>query len=122
MDNKQKTILIVEDDRPLSRAMQLKLQHSGFKTEAAYDGAQALEIAEKVPVDLILLDLILPEKDGFRVLKELREKNIKVPIVVTTNLSQEEDAKKALSLGAKEYFIKSNTPINTIVDYVRKTV
>lgn len=118
MDNKNKTILIVEDEKPMANALVLKLQKSGFSAKAVYDGLEALDELAKNKYDLILLDLILPKLNGFGVLEEMSKKKIKVPVIVASNLSQEDDMNRAKKLGAKGYFIKSNTPISQVVKYV----
>jgi len=62
----------------------------------------------------------MPKKDGFDVLTEMKEKKMKVPTIVSTNLSQEIDVERAKNLGAVDYFVKSDTPINSVVDHVKK--
>ena len=115
-----KKILIVDDEKPMARALELKLQHSGFETKIVNEGTEALNLMEKDKFNLVLLDLMMPNLDGFKVLEALQKKKNTVPIVVTSNLSQLEDEKRALALGAEHYFVKSNTPISTIIDYVKK--
>lgn len=115
-----KKILIVEDERPISKALELKLNNSGFEAMAAYDGLQALTKIETDKPDLVLLDLVMPNLDGFGLLNKLKEKNISVPVIVTSNLSQEEDINKAKSLGAIDYYVKSNTSLSAIVDLINK--
>lgn len=117
---KPKRILVVDDERPLVRALELKLKHSGFDVGTAFDGEEALQKIEAEPFDLVLLDLMLPKVDGFAVIQKLRECCKKIPVIVTTNLSQEDDAKKVNELGAKAYLVKSDTPINVIVENVRE--
>lgn len=114
-----KKILVVEDDRPLSRALELKLTNEGFQPIVVSDGEQALKILENEKFDLILLDLILPKVDGFGVLAELKSKNSTIPVIVLSNLGQEADAKKAKELGALNYFIKSDTSIASIIEYIK---
>lgn len=114
------TILIVEDERPLAHALELKLTHEGYRTEVAATGNQALEMGGSGKHQLILLDLILPELDGFTILKELKAKGIKAPVVVLSNLGQDEDQKKATELGAAAYLVKSNAPLSEIVALVKK--
>ena len=87
-----------------------------------YDGLAAWELIKKEKFDLILLDLMLPKMDGFGVLKSMREKKDNTPVIVASNLGQEDDAQKAKSMGAKWYFVKSDTPINKIVDYLVGTL
>lgn len=115
-----KKILIVEDEKPLSRAMQLKLTNSGFEAICAYNGQEALDIMEKEKVDLVFLDLVMPRMDGFATLEKLKEKKNKIPVIVLTNLSQGEDLANAKKLGAKDYFVKADTPISGVVEHARK--
>jgi two-component system alkaline phosphatase synthesis response regulator PhoP len=121
-DKKIKKILIVEDEKPMARALELKLNHSGFEAVVASDGEAALENLKKQKFDLILLDLMIPKIDGFEVMKAMKDNKDKTPIIVASNLGQEDDAQKAKSMGAKWYFVKSDTPINKIVDYIVGTL
>jgi len=120
MPTKPKKILIMEDEKPMARAMVLKLTHAGFEATSANNGEEGLAILEKENFSLILLDLIMPKMDGFSVLEALKQKNIKTPVIILSNLSQEDDEKRAKELGAKDFFIKSNTPIAEIVERVNK--
>lgn len=117
----KKRILIVEDERPLAHALELKLNHEGYETEVAGDGKEGLTKALNGKFDLILLDLILPEMDGFAVMMELRAKKIKTPVVVLSNLGQDEDRKKAKELGVLDYLVKSNAPLAEIITLVKKS-
>jgi DNA-binding response OmpR family regulator len=117
---KKKRILIIEDERPLAHAMELKLNHDGFETTVALNGADGLKKALTGDYHLILLDLILPEVDGFTILQELRSKKMKTPVVVLSNLAQLEDQTKAKELGAKEYLVKANVPLADIVTMVQQ--
>jgi DNA-binding response OmpR family regulator len=112
-------ILVVEDEKAIAKALELKLTHSGFKVKSVQNGKDALDAIEKNKFDLILLDLVIPILDGFGVLTALQVKKLKIPIIVLTNLSQEEDRKRALDLGATDFFVKSETPIAGIVSRVR---
>ncbi|MEI7604094.1 MAG: response regulator [bacterium] len=112
-------ILIVEDEKPIAKALELKLTHSGLDAKAAFNGEEAIKLLEQEKFDLVLLDLIMPNMDGFAVLQNLKDKNIKVRVIVTSNLSQEEDVKKAKELGAIDYFVKSDTSLSKIVDYIQ---
>jgi len=114
-----KKILVADDEKALAKALQLKLNHSGFETEIAFDGAEALELITKGDFDLVLLDLVMPKMDGFQVLEGVAKLSKKPKIVVTSNLGQEEDAEKAKSMGAVNFFVKSDTPITDIVAYVQ---
>lgn len=122
MSDAPKKILIVDDEKPMASALQMKLTHSGFEAKVAYDGVQALEMIQAEKFDLVLLDLIMPRMDGFSVLSEVEKKGIKTPIVVSSNLGQAEDMDRARQLGAVDYFVKSDTSIAEIVEKVRKNL
>lgn len=115
----QRRVLIIEDEKPMARALERKLGSAGFATAVALDGAVALTLLEHERFDCILLDLIMPKVDGFVVLQTLRERKVVTPIIVMTNLSQPEDAARAKELGAREFLVKSNTPIAEVVERVR---
>jgi DNA-binding response OmpR family regulator len=119
---KEKQVLVAEDDKPVAKALMRKLEKAGIKAELVSNGEDALEAISKKSFDLILLDVMMPKKDGFSVLKEAKENGIKTPIVVTSNLGQKEDKEKAISLGAKDYFVKSDTPVSEIVEYIKTSL
>lgn len=119
-EKKPKKILIAEDDRPIAKALQLKLQHSGFEVEVVNDGEEAMIAVNEKEFDMILLDLMMPKKDGFVFLTELKQKKNKTPVIILSNLSQEGDIKKTKDLGAVGYFVKSNTPLIDIVANIKK--
>lgn len=115
-----KKILIIEDDRPVAKALETKLVRAGFEIKVAEDGERALEILGKESFSLILLDLVLPKIDGFKVLEDLRGKGDKTLVIVLTNLSQTEGEGRVKELGVSEFFVKSNTPIVKIVERVKE--
>lgn len=102
-------ILIIEDDEFFQKFYSSKLKDAGFEVEAGRDGNEGLAKIKDFKPNLILLDLIMPNKDGFEVLSTMSQtptyKNI--PVLVFSTLGQEEDVKKALSLGAKDFINKS---------------
>lgn len=112
----KKKVLIAEDEKSMARALELKLAHEGFETSVVGNGAEAMQFLSNHQVDLIVLDLIMPEVDGFAVLQYLKEHNVQTPVMVLSNLGQEEDEKRARALGAKAFFIKSNIPIVQVVE------
>ena len=119
-DNKKgKRILIVEDEHPLAHALELKFSHEGYDVTLAVDGAEGLKIANAPKFDMILLDLIMPQIDGFTFMEQLKKKS---PIIILSNLGQEEDRERAEKLGAVDYFVKSNTPIVEIIKKVKATI
>jgi len=102
----------------MARALEGRLAREGFEAKAVFNGESGLELLQKEEFDLIILDLMMPKVNGFEVLKELQSKKVTMPIIVLSNLGQEEDEKKARALGAEEFFIKSNTPMAKIVERV----
>lgn len=121
-ETEQKKILIIEDEKPLAHALELKLSHEGFAIVSTSSGEEALTFLEKDHFDLVLTDLIIPGVDGFKVLETIQEKKMKIPVIVMTNLNQQEDRKRASDLGACEFFVKSNSPISLIVETIKKTI
>lgn len=118
----KKKILVAEDEKAIGHALELKLQHEGYEVTMAANGEDALAAIKNNTFDIILCDLVMPKKDGFDVLQGVKEAGVSTPVVVLSNLSQEEDAKKAIDLGAKDFFVKSNTPLSEIVKYVKNTL
>lgn len=116
---KAKRVLIIEDERPLAHALELKLTHEGFEVVVALTGKAGLKEALTGKFGLVLLDLIMPELDGFAFLEKLKAKKMKTPVIVLSNLGQDEDRERAKKLGVKEYFVKANTPIVDIVKRVK---
>lgn len=117
-----KHILVVEDEDFLSQVLKDNLSLEGYKVETAVDGEDALEKIQESKPSLILLDLLLPKIDGFQVLEELKSSpDFKlIPVIVLSNLGADTDIKRALSLGADDYFVKSQHPIAEVVERVRK--
>jgi len=107
-DNKKK-ILIVEDDEAVSLMYQRKFAQDGYMVLTAEDGARGLEMAIKEKPDLIVLDILMPELDGFSALRQLRanESTKNIPVVILTVLSDEESKLKGEKFGATEYIVKS---------------
>ena len=112
-----KKILVAEDDKFLANAYRVKLTKANYDIKLASDGEELLSIIDEFQPDLILLDLVMPRKDGFAVLTELRQnpKWAKVPIIVASNLGQKEDVEKAVKLGATDYVVKSDLSMKDLV-------
>jgi len=119
-EENKKTILVVEDDTFLVRAYKVKFGENGFDVLVASTGEEAMAYLEKDPVDLVLLDIMLPVTSGFDVLKAIRSnaKWGKVPVIVLSNLGQEQDIEKGKALGANDYIVKTDVKINDIVGKV----
>lgn len=106
---KNKTILVVDDEERMARFIRLNLEHDGFRVVEAYRGMQALqEYRDSLP-DLVLLDVMLPDIEGFEVLKLLREIS-NVPVIMLTAKSEEDDRVRGLELGADDYVTKPFSP------------
>ncbi|MBU0722436.1 response regulator [Patescibacteria group bacterium] len=117
----KKKILLVEDDQYIVRAYKDGLMRAGFEVLIASDGNEALEKIKKDLPDLILLDLIMPVKNGFEVLEELKMngETKKIPVAILSNLGQDSDIKKGKALGAIDYLIKSNFSMKEVVEKVK---
>ena len=103
-------ILIVEDDQDIALGLEEDLSHHGHVVETAGDGEKALELGKRDCWDLIILDLMLPKKDGFEVCRELRRSGIKTPIIMLTAKTHEAEKILGLELGADDYITKPFSP------------
>lgn len=115
-----KKVLIVEDERPLAHALQLKLEHEGIETQIAANGQECLDLLKTQKFDVMLLDMMMPVLGGFAVLEEINKMSEKPIVFVLSNLSVHDDQDKVLAMGAKKYFIKSDTPLAVIVEEILK--
>ena len=107
------TILICDDDKDIVSALDIYLSSEGFATLKAYDGLECLRLAERNPVDLILLDVMMPGLDGIRTTAKLRE-SCNVPIILLTAKSEDADKVLGLNIGADDYITKPFNPIEVI--------
>ena len=117
-------ILIVEDEEILRKVLQEKFEKENFTVRIAEDGAAVMPLAKSFKPDLILLDIILPKQDGLSVLEDLKsDDDVKtIPVIMTSNLGEDDKIKQALSLGAVDYLVKTQHPINEIVTKVKKYI
>ncbi len=120
MNNKK--ILVVEDETTLQRTMTEYLINEGFQVSSALDGEKGIELAKSKLPDLIILDIILPKKDGYAVLEEIKadEKTKNIPIILLTNLEGAEDIQKAFEKGATTYLVKSDYQLGDIVKKIKE--
>lgn len=116
--SKEHRVLVVDDEHAIANALKLKLEGSGALVTIAGNGTKALEKLGAEKFDLILLDLMMPGTDGFEVLEGMKQEGIKVPVIVMSNLGQEEDIERAKKLGAKDYLVKSDTSLSDIAQKV----
>jgi len=104
-------ILVVEDDANIALGLQDDLTLEGYQAEVARDGEEALRLARAEPFDLIVLDVMLPRKDGFAVCRELRRGGLKTPIIMLTARAHEAEKVLGLELGADDYVTKPFSPL-----------
>jgi DNA-binding response OmpR family regulator len=115
-------ILMVEEDRFLRKIYKNKFSRAGFEFREAISGDEGLNKVYSEKPDLVLLDLMLPKRSGFDVLMELkRDKGTrKIPVIILSNLAQEEDIKRVMSLGANDYLIKTEVSLSDVIDRVKE--
>lgn len=106
---KNRTILVVDDEERMARFIRLNLEHDGFHVIEAYRGMQAIQALRDALPDLILLDVMMPDLDGFEVLKMIREMST-VPVIMLTAKGEEDDRVRGLELGADDYVTKPFSP------------
>ncbi len=116
-----KKIIVVEDEQILQKALSIELLGAGFEVMSAFDGAAGLALVQKQIPDLVLLDLTMPKMNGFDVLKELKAKKEtkSIPVIILSNLGQDQDKEKAMSLGATDYYIKSSTDLTLLTEKIK---
>lgn len=121
---KDKTIIWVEDDDFLGSVITKKLMKEEANVLHVSSGSKALETLSTVVPDIILLDVLLPDKDGFEILANVKkDPRIKdVPVVMFSNLSQEENIQKAKDMGAVDFYVKSNLTPDQIVENVKEVL
>lgn len=122
MSDKQKTVLIVEDDENLANVYETRLQAEGFITKRVPNGEDAIAAATLAMPDLILLDVMMPKVSGFDVLDILRNtpETANAKIIMLTALSQDSDKERARSLGVDDYLIKSQVVIADVVERIKQ--
>ncbi|MBI5078129.1 MAG: response regulator [Candidatus Yonathbacteria bacterium] len=115
-------VLIVEDEDFLVRALKDNLVFEGHSVSVAMDGEAVFDEMKKKRPNLVLLDLLLPKKNGFDVLKDIRSnpEYRLIPVVILSNLGEDSEIKRALELGANDYFVKSQHPIQEVMEKVRE--
>ena len=116
-----KKILFIEDESALQRAVAHVLTEEGYLALSAMDGETGIQLAHKEMPDLILLDLIVPKKDGFTVLTELKQDpaSADIPVIILTNLEGSADVERALALGATTYLVKTNYRLEEVVEKIK---
>ncbi len=115
-------LLLIEDDSFILQIYKTKLAKESFQVLVAKDGKEAMTILKNQTPSLVLLDLIMPNMDGFEVLQSMKQDDrLKhIPVIVLSNLSQESDKKRVMDLGAKAFLVKSDTTLASIVDLINE--
>lgn len=119
--DKNPVVLIIEDDKNLSKMYAQKFKIEGFTPIIADDGQKGLDMIKQSSPSAILLDMILPKFTGNQILSEINkfEKKVEAPIIALTNLTEKEEEEKAISLGAKEYLVKAMHTPEEVVQKVK---
>lgn len=117
-----KKILIIEDEKVLLEVLEKKLINEGYEVFVAQDGEEGLQKMREAVPDLILLDIIMPKKDGFEVLEEMNkdENLVKIPVIIISNSGQPVEIDRALKLGVKDYLIKTEFDPEEVIAKVMK--
>lgn len=120
----KKSILIVEDDEFFRELLRKKFLASGFSIIEATNGEEGIDMAKQKKPDLIILDLLLPNIDGFEVLSKVKANpdTSSIPVIIVSNLGQQEDVERGLKLGAADYLIKSQFDIDQVVGKAENTL
>ena len=115
-------ILIVEDEEFLTQALKDNLKSEGYIFDTAANGEEAMDRIRKQRPDIILLDLLMPKKDGFYVLEEVKKSPEwkLIPVIVLSNLGGDAEIKRALDMSADDYLVKSQHPIEEVVDIIKE--
>ena len=124
MTDQKKTILVVEDEEPMQLVLRDVLKVEGYAVLEAKNGVEGLDLALNGHPDLILLDILMPKMDGLEMLKKLREDKwgLHVPVIVLTNLSDNEDIAKAVEEDVFEYFVKTDIRIDEVIQRIREKI
>lgn len=125
IDLATKSILVVEDESFLSKVLAERLEDEGFgRIDVAGNGEEALTKVKQHRPDIILLDMILPKMNGFEVLEALQadSKLANIPVLVLSNLGQDQDIEQAKKLGARDYIVKSNFSLQKVVEKIMSVI
>ena len=122
MGEHKKKILIIEDDEHISRVYEMRFLKDGYNTVLVANGEQAVEKVTSEKPNLIILDLMVPRKDGFAILEEIKKNpsTASIPVLVLSNLGGKDDQKRALGLGANDYMVKVENSMQEVIERAKK--
>ena len=117
-------ILIAEDDTFLARAYEAKFKRAGLTFKITSNGQECLDSLDSFEPDVLVLDLLMPVKDGYAVIKEVKAnpKWSALPIIVASNLGQKEDIDRCLALGVSDFFVKSDNSLQQLIQLIESKV
>jgi two-component system alkaline phosphatase synthesis response regulator PhoP len=119
MRKARKLLLVVDDEKPLAHALELKLEHEGYSAISVDSGMEALRLMRREKFDLLLLDLVMATTDGFQVLERMKQEHIKLPTIVLSNLNAPEDLDRVRAYGVLDYLVKAETSIHDVIQKVK---
>jgi DNA-binding response OmpR family regulator len=117
-------IAIIEDDPTINQMYRMKFEAAGFDVQLASDGERGVALVEAFRPDLILLDMQMPNKNGYDTLKEIRAADwgTNIPVIILTNMGEEESPKELRDLGIESYIVKADLTPSQVVDRVKETL
>jgi DNA-binding response OmpR family regulator len=123
-DEQGKKVLIVEDEQTLLKTIEFTLKDKGYEVFAAMDGEEASKLIKEKKPDIILLDILLPKKNGLEVLQDMKNdpEVANTPVLLLTNLSDEESISQGVSMGARGYFVKSDMTLEEVAEKVAEVL
>jgi two-component system response regulator RpaA len=123
-DESMTKIAIIEDDPTINQMYRMKFEAAGFDVQLASDGVRGVALVEAFRPDLILLDMQMPEKDGYHTLKDIRAENWgkDIPVIILTNMGEEESPKELRALGIESYIVKADLTPSQVIERVKETL
>jgi len=124
MTDVAKKILIIEDEEIISNLLAKKLSQVGYEVKTAFNGQEGLEILEQEKPDLVLIDIVMPKKDGFETISEVKgDPTLKdIPIIIISNSGQPVELDKAKEMGVNDWFIKTDFDPQEVIQKVKKQI
>lgn len=117
-------IAIIEDDPTINQMYRMKFEADGFDVQLASDGVRGVALVEAFRPDLILLDMQMPQKNGYETLRDIRAEDWgkTIPVIILTNMGEEESPKELRALGIESYIVKADLTPSQVVERVKETL